>query len=251
MTRCAACHIPLPAGTDLHACAPCLDRLRGMLAEIPQHLPLLALLLAPTAAQRTPGASAPTGRAHSPLPLRLDVVNLLGPGHAVQLPDPHGDQDTTVPIRSLLHGWAAYVASQYPTIHYDAHGTVHITLGTTARSRFGTGPAAWCHWLTAYLPFAAGHDWIGDLYQQIDHAVRLLRSKTDRQPRRVPRSAPCPACDVFGLVSTEGEQLIACEACGHRLTADQYRAHSAAVLPALTRLAVLLRDDRDTTRKAS
>ncbi|MFE6379211.1 hypothetical protein [Streptomyces roseolus] len=251
MTRCAICSRPLPADTDLHACAPCLDQLRGMLAEIPRHLPLLALLLAPTAGVRTPGASAPTGRAHSPMPLRLDVVTLLGPGHAVQLPDPTGDQDPTVPIRPLLSGWASYIASQYPTVHRDPHGTVHIAPGTTPRSRFGAGPAAWCHWLAAYLPFAASHDWIGDMYRQIDHLVRLLRSKTDRPPTRTPRNAPCPACEAFGLVSTEGEQLITCEACGHRLTPAAYREHSAAVLPPLTRLAVLFLDDRDTARKAS
>lgn len=234
---CTACDTRLPDDTNAHACPLCLDRLRGLLAEIPRHLPLLAELLAPGTTD-APGPGG-TGRAHSPMPVRGDVLNLLGPGAMVQLPDPHGDQDHT-PGLALLRGWADYIATTAPAAYRDRHGTVQVTPCTAPVARHGTGPAAWCRWLTAYLPQAAEHDWYGEMYRQIEALVWVLRGKTNRQPRRTARSAPCPACEAFALVSTEGEPLTRCEACGQQLTAAEYRDHSAKVLPALTALAVRL-----------
>ncbi|MEU9777456.1 hypothetical protein [Streptomyces sp. NPDC047968] len=233
-TLCTACDHPT-GPTGLHACPACLHRLEAWLAEIPRHLPLLSALLAPTPGPAGPGS---TGRAHSPMPLRLDLIDLIGPGQPVAPLDAHGDQTGHPPVGAHLAGWARYIASTYPTAHRDAHGTVHVRAGgAEPHPRAGGGPAGWAAWLIAYLPYAAGHDWIGELYRQTEALVWRLRDKTDRRPRRTARTAPCPACEAFALVSTEGEPHIVCEACGHRLTHEEYRAHSAAVLPAITALA--------------
>lgn len=237
-TRCAVCHGLLPNQSEHLACEACAYRLRSMLVEVPKHVPLLAALLEPGSSG--PPSRGSVGRAHSPMPVRLDVMDLLGPGHAIALPDPHGDQTGGVPILPLLHGWARYIADQHPAVTRDRHGTVHIGPCDAPHSSHGTDVTAWSRWLIAYLPYALTQPWIGDMYRQMEDLVWRLRGKTDRRPRKVARSAPCPSCDAFALVSVEGEPHITCEACAASLTSAEYRAHSQAVLPALTALAVRL-----------
>ncbi|MEW2635962.1 hypothetical protein AB0903_31070 [Streptomyces sp. NPDC048389] len=235
LTCCTVCHDQLPDTAEVYACEACAYRLRAMLLELPGHMPLLAELLQP--GSRLPGRGG-AGRAHSPMPVRLDVMDLLGPGHIVVLADPHGDQSAGIPITPLLYGWARYIAASCPSVTRDRHGTVRIQPCDGPYSRHGSDAAAWCQWLIAYLPYAVTQSWIGDMYQQIEDLIRRVRDKTDRKPQRTQRSAPCPECSWLKLVSIEGEPHIVCEACGHRLTADEYKAHSAAVLPALTALAI-------------
>jgi hypothetical protein len=235
LTRCTICHYRLPEGAEVYACEACAYRLRAMLLELPRHMPLLAELLRPGSGLPGRGGG---GRAHSPMPVRLDVMDLLGPGHVVVLADPHGDQSAGVPITPLLYGWARYIAASVPSVTRDRHDTVRIQPCDGPWSRRGSDVAAWCHWLIAYLPYAVTQSWISDMYQQIEDLIWRVRGKTDRRPRRTKRSAPCPECSWFELVSIEGEPHIVCEACGHRLTAEEYREHSEAVLPALTVLAV-------------
>jgi hypothetical protein len=235
LNRCTICHCQLPDTAETYACEACTYRLRAMLLELPRQLVLLAALL-------PPGSSLPgrggAGRAHSPMPVRLDVMDLLGPGHVVVLADPHGDQSAGVPITPLLYGWARYIAQGYPSVVRDRHGTVRVQPCDGPYSHRGSDAAAWCHWLVAYLPYAVTQSWIGDMYQQVEDLIWRVRGKTDRRPRRITRDAPCPACDGWALVTVEGEPHTVCEGCGHRLTAEEYRAHSEAVLPALTALAV-------------
>lgn len=233
---CTVCHARLPDGAEVYACEACAYRLRAMLLELPRQVALLAALLQPGSG--LPGRGS--GRAHSPMPVRLDVMDLLGPGHVVVLADPHGDQAAGIPITPLLYGWARYLAASVPSVTRDRHGTIRIQPCDGPWSRRGSDAAAWCRWLIGYLPYAVTQSWISDMYQQIEDLIWRVRGKTDRRPRRISRSAPCPECSCFALVSTEGEPHIACESCGHRLTADEYKAHSEAVLPALTALAVRL-----------
>ncbi|WP_432247690.1 hypothetical protein ACRAR1_07005 [Streptomyces sanyensis] len=196
------------------------------------------------AAGRAPRPHPRPGRARQHRPRPLTHAAAPGP-HRPDRPraarpplDAHGDQTGHPPVGAHLAGWARYIASTYPAAHRDAHGTVHVRAGgAEPHPRAGGGPAGWAAWLITYLPYAAGHDWIGELYRQTEALVWRLRDKTDRRPRRTARTAPCPECSAFGLVSTEGEPHIVCEACGHRLTPEEYRAHSAAVLPALTAIA--------------
>lgn len=233
--RCAVCHGQLPELTEAYACEACAYRLRGMLKELPRHLPVLEELLHPGSSL---GGRSGVGRAHSPMPVRLDIMDLLGPGHVVVLADPHGEQTGGIPITPLLYGWARYIAYSYPAATRDRHGTVRIEPCSGPYSRRGSDAPSWCAWLITYLPYAVMQPWVQDMYRQLEDLVHRVRAKTDRRPGRTSRSAPCPECTCFSLVSTEGEPLIMCETCGHHLSPEQYKAHAAAVLPALTALAV-------------
>lgn len=233
--RCTVCHDLLSEDAEAYACEACAYRLRGMLKELPRHLPLLEELLQPGSSF---GGRGGAGRAHSPMPVRGDIMDLLGPGHVVVLADPHGDQTGGIPITPLLYGWARYIAYTYPAVTRDWHGTVRIEPCSGPYSRRGSDASAWCAWLITYLPYAVTQPWLDDMYRQIEDLVDRIRAKTDRRPGRTSRSAPCPECTCFSLVSTEGEPLIMCESCGHHLTPAEYKEHAASVLPALTALAV-------------
>lgn len=239
--RCAICHALLPDPTDLYACEACGYRLRTMLRELASQMPLLQELLRPGSALPGRGGS---GRAHSPMPVRLDVLDLLGPGHIVALEDTHGDQSDGVPITPLLAGWARYIANTHPSVTRDRHGTVRVQPCDTAVPRHGGSVAAWCHWLIAYVPHVVRQEWASDMYGQVEALLRRIQAKTGDRPGRTVRDAPCPGCACFALVSIEGEPLIACEVCNRRLTPEEYREHSAAVLPSLTALAVRIAAQR-------
>ncbi|MEU9199435.1 hypothetical protein [Streptomyces sp. NPDC048332] len=233
--HCTNCAGRLPAGSARYLCEACEYQLHTWLREIPRHLPLLADSLQPDTGPAQRGGS---GRAHSPLPVRVEVLNLLGPGHAVPLDDPHGDQSAGVPIAPLLYGWALYLATELPSARRDEHGTVRIEPCTGPVARAGSSIAAWCSWLDAYLPYAVTRQWSADMYSQIEDLLRRIRHITNTRPRRRPMQAPCPSCSAFALVTVDDQLHISCEACAARLTSDEYDEHRAQVMPVLAAIAL-------------
>lgn len=226
MSACAICHRSTDPG--LHACPRHTAELRAWLAELPHQAELLEEFLTP-AARPAAGRIGGTGRAHSPAPADLRALALLGPGHA----DTHGpDDDGTIPIRALLDAWAGYIAYTYPAVHRDPHGTQHTAPCQQALPRHGATITGWCTWLTAYLPYALTHPWIGDLHRQLHDLTARIHDLTHTTPREHHMDAPCPACGTFRLV-TAGED-ITCHACGHHLTRTEYDDHTKHVLQAHT-----------------
>lgn len=224
MSTCTAC--AHPAGDGAYACTRCTHRIRGWLAEIPRQLPLLQAELAPGSSPRSGrlyGGRGPT------LPLRLDVLTLTGPGNPAPATDPHGDATGPIPLTALLAGWAGYIAAQHPAVTRTA-GTVYVVPCETAAPRAGATVTGWCHWLTAYLPFASTHPWIAELHHQLQDTIGVIRSITRATPQRHPRAAPCPACEAFALAQIDGEWGISCQACGEHLDPDAYDQHAADVL---------------------
>lgn len=234
---CLNCAGHLPAGSARCLCEGCEYQLHTWLREIPRHLPLLADSLQPDTGPAQRGGS---GRAHSPLPVRVEVLNLLGPGHAVPLDDPHGDQSAGVPIAPLLYGWALYLATELPSVRRDEHGTVRIEPCTGPVARGGSSITAWCSWLDAYLPYAVTRQWSADMYEQLEDVLRRIRRITHTTPRRRPMDAPCPGCQGWALVAVDDEWHVSCQACTVRLTPDEYAAHRAAVMPVLAAIALRL-----------
>lgn len=229
---CTICHTRPTEGPTTHACTACLGQLADWLTEIPRHLPYLQASLQH---DRRPAQGSTGGRAHSPAPLRLDVLSLLAAGSPVPLDDPHGDQTGHLPITPLLHGWAQRIASTHPAARRDHHGTARIDPCTAAAPRHGLDITAWCTWLTAYLPYAAGWPWIVHLYDDLARLVAAIRAITHTTPRRRTLAAPCPRtdCQAWALSELEWSETITCEACGARMTQAEYAAYAAAVLHAL------------------
>lgn len=230
MSSCLTC--PRTAADGTHACTACTQQLRAWLAELPGQLPLLRLALLPEGRPKQ-GRIGGTGNATAPVPLNLDALNLIAPGWPEPPADPYGDATGPVPICPLLAGWAGFIAYEHAAVTRDVHGTVHVRPCDGAHSSRGATVAGWCHWLTAYLPYAITRPWIRDLYVQLDDLMARIRDLTHATPHRHPKDAPCPACQAFALVETDGQWGITCEACGEHLEPEQYTAHTKTVLTTL------------------
>lgn len=225
MSTCAVCRRDAEDG--LHVCPRHTAELRAWLAELPGQAELLGQFLT-SAGAPVQGRLGGTGRAHAPAPVDLRVLALLGPGH----PDTVGpDDDGTVPILALLDGWAGYIAYSYPAAHTDPYGTQHtFPCEQAVPRRGGATITGWCNWLTAYLPYALTHPWVGDLHRQLGDLLARVRALTHAVPHKHPQGAPCPECDAFALVAEDGQWGITCQACGHHLQPEAYEEHAARFL---------------------
>lgn len=230
---CAICSRALAPDVDVHACPACIRSTRTLLTTIIQELPELQMCLAPAAA---PAGGRSAGRAYAPLPLRLDALNLLGPGTATPWTDTAGDQVPGIPLVPLLRWWGDYIAAQRAAAWQWADTqdpTPCIGSITTERDA-----AAWCRWLSVNLWVAVAQPWIRQLHGDLAEALASVRAITRTEAQRHQRLAPCPACDAVAMVAVDGTWEIKCEVCGHRMDPDQYEAHAASVLAKLTTTAL-------------
>ncbi|MFE6816030.1 hypothetical protein [Streptomyces sp. NPDC057677] len=220
------------AETPRTACARCEHRIRGWLAEIPRQLVLLTatLELGTRPAQGYGGA----GRAHSPLPVRADVLNLLGPAAPGPVRDTAGDQSDRQPVHAVLHAWADQLA--------DDLG--HLLAPINPR-------APYADYLARHLDHAVRSSWVALMHAELDDLVRRIRTVTTTEPRRDTLQAPCPSCSAFALGRTDWESYIDCAACGCLLTVDEYDAHRALVMPPLARIGVLIAARNHLAQEAS
>ncbi|MEU1474534.1 hypothetical protein [Streptomyces sp. NPDC005760] len=226
MNACPRCPRTAPDGQ--HLCPLHAGELRDWLAELPHQARLLEAFAVP-AGRPTEGRLGGTGRAHSPVPVDLRVLVLLGPGRY----DPHGpDDDGQAPIRATLGAWAGHIAYSYPSVYRDPYGTARTEPCDQAWPTDGETITGWCTWLTAYLPYALTLPTVAELHRALQDLVHRIRDITHATPHRHFMTAPCPRCDVCALVRTDGIWEIACTACGHRLDPEAYEQHAAATLAA-------------------
>ncbi|MBZ6259739.1 hypothetical protein KVH22_29930 [Streptomyces olivaceus] len=228
MTACAICPRTAPDGA--HACQVCADELRAWLAELPHQAQLLEQFVTPSAGPAQ-GRLGGTGRAHAPAPVDFRVLVLLAGGR--HDPEPGTDDDGTAPIAAVLAAWAGHIAYHYPAAARDAYGVAHTRPCDQAWPTGGRTISSWCAWLAGYLPFALTLPLVADYHDQVGDLVHRVRSLTHAVPRRQPMAAPCPACEAFALVRTDGHWNIVCQACGHTLDPDAYDQHAARLLATL------------------
>lgn len=204
------------------ACGRCEQRIRGWLRELPHQVRLLQACLQP---DRTPlTGSVHGGRAHAPLPVRGDVLTLLGAGAPGSVENPHGDQTGPLPIDRQMLNWAEMTAER-------------VGLSRTPWRRPGR---TWASWLTAYLPWALTAPWIGDMHDELADLLYTVRGITHTEPRRRPKDAPCPSCTAFALIEEDWQPYIECTLCGRLLTPAEYDDHARRTMPALYRTALLI-----------
>lgn len=211
-------------GNHRRVCPRCAARLRARLAELHHQMPLLQASLQLDRSPTT--GSIHGGRAHSPMPLRADVMSLLGPGSNSTTTDPYGeargDQAGPLPISTHLKGWAEMTAE-------------HVRLAPTPGIRPGR---TWADWLDAYLPWILTAPWVADFHQELAELLTRVRAITRTEPQRHDQDAPCPNCDAFALVDEDWQPYVECTDCGLLLTHAEYADHARRVLPQLYRTAL-------------
>lgn len=174
-------------------CAGCQ---RKLLHQLNDTVDLYAMLPAFLAPGSSAGAPKVSGSREAPLPLRLDVLNLLGAAAGGTVHDPHGDQTGTTPVVERLHSWER-----------DWRETRGLSPGK--------GPAtvtSCTGFLRAQLDWAAReHPAIVEFATELRELVSELRVATGD-----PRPKPIGTCT--NLVDRDGQRV----ECGHKLYAAPY-----------------------------
>lgn len=231
MSSCTTCHRDLrPDEQHRTACTRCEHRIRAWLREIPHQLVLLEASLERDTTPRT--GHTHHSHTNAPLPLREDVLTLLGPAAPGPVHDPHHDQTGPTPLTAVIRTWAQLLADERGKPLPQPHPTQGYT-----------------RYLTAGLPYALTRPWIADLHQELDDLIRRARNITRTQPQRHHQDAPCPGCNAFALFEEDWQPYIDCENCGLLLTPTEYADHARRVLPSLYRTALLItvQQHQDTT----
>lgn len=205
MTRCILCPVYHPAGEPRApewppACNGCRERARRELAEIPEAYARVPAALMPGSG----GGEHVSGTRTPPLPLRVDVLNLLGPGAAWTHREHDVDQVGTLPPLVLLDQWC------------------RDWLGTCDRRQHLPDPTvtAMVAWLLVGLDTAldehpAIDEWARDLSQLVRTLRRVAQAhhqgeKAGRCPARLRDDTRCPAT----LRADPYVDQIACGRCG-------------------------------------
>lgn len=172
--ECAVC----TRQSETRTCDGCRNRIRGMLAELPQQYVYLV-----ASRQRDQGVSdgRSSRRLHPPTPGREDVLNLLGPAAKGSVMTTE-DQTGPTPVLELLLSWCDVVAEGRGLKPVRRHVTP-----VTAR-------------LTAHLGWIVEQDWVADFEAEIRELLRIVRAVTRTEPRRVPLPVTCPRCEMLTMI---------------------------------------------------
>lgn len=203
---CPICRRPDPHGQSWACCAPCLDRIDSQLADL---LELHAL--APAYLERGRGQNGGGGgpRKRSPLPLRIDVLDLaLGETLLSGLDGEHmGLEDWAVDWRHYFghspHGIATERATRRSALLVSVVGYLRANLTLAGRSEAAGGHPA-------VDEFAA------DVRRAWSHAREVLELGDPR-----PWTVPCPTDGCGHRLRVEEGAELRCARCGATRTALQ------------------------------
>lgn len=195
---CVDCGRPLCEDeTDRFTCRPCQGRAARRLLELADLLTRLntATALAPTSGQRSGGDTPNAGRAHAPLPVRVDVLDLTGPGGLYTR------------LQAIVDAWRA--ARSLPLHPVISMGRVYPYW----RPNAAHSAARHLKFLGAHLTWACTeYPEIGQDLTEIHHIHRAATTALDPTPPGRTGRVHIGRCPVTGPDNAEP--------CGTRLTAD-------------------------------
>lgn len=216
---CVVCGNPRRIPNRPPVCDGCRARLVSQLRELPELYALLPAVLA------RPGGSAEkvSGTREAPVPLSLDVVDLLAesrrPNPTAEARSHPDDAVGGLSVASALDEWVR----DWRAARSKGEGLPVPTV------------AALSGWLRVRLDWACDqHPAIGEFATEIRHIAASLRT-TLALRRHVDRlEAPCPTCDMRALYREVdpvrgAADYIRCGGCGRLWTPDEY-ARLAVIL---------------------
>lgn len=199
MTECVLCG----RDSDLsRTCRPCRNRVRGLLLGLPEAV--VQCWMARHRVQRGTSNERVSASKEAPIPLRLDVLNLLGPSADGVLSGE--DQEGPVPVVGVLSTWADLVAE-----HTRQKPVSHTVSALT-------------QFLLDHIEWACRQEWVSDFAEELEGLTKTLRRVSGIEPVRVLLPVTCPTCDLRTMVREEGSGWAAeCRYCSVvKLSAREY-----------------------------
>jgi hypothetical protein len=251
---CAVCQRRTPTPEDEPVCAPCRSRVAGQLRDIPALVDELrgeALPDVTTVGRRTvehadhlvdvDGALAAVvevrrevlhevvagavagksnaprvqGSREAPVPIRVDVVDLLGPARTVTsataelaYAEQDDDQVGYLSAATVLDGWCR----DWAETRQESTPSPQVDL----QCRYLADRLDWALAEHPAVDEFAGE--LGDLW----HTLRRAAGLTMPRPEPCP-GVPCKHCDLCLLVRVPGSEYVECGGCGNLLTEAEYK----------------------------
>jgi hypothetical protein len=164
-----------------------------MISELPEEFVRLSMEYQPS---RSGGDGRSGNPVHPSLPLREDVLSLLGPSSRQAVTDAR-DQVGPVPLLEVLASWAAVVTEER-----------HLT-------PVRRNVVSLVDHLTRHLEWIAEQSWVADFYREVEDLLRITRRITMTEHHvELLRGVACPSCGMFSMVrNTPGDWAAECRFC--------------------------------------
>lgn len=195
------CHAPRCRGDDepretshsSYLCTVCTGRLRWRIAELPALVRWLHAHLTP---ERRGESDKVTGSAEPPMPLRTDVLSVIGPASLDVSSNAGGlDQDDSLPnIPTELYTWCRLTAEER-----DLYGPTRVDPETCAT------------WLLGQLDWIVTQPWCAELLDEVARMHATAGRLAPWSEQRYQLDGACPSCDLKALVRHEGAIDVECD----------------------------------------
>lgn len=210
---------PIICGQFLHdedegrICLRCFGRLRHNLTQLPSLMVWLEAHIAASASSALDDAHV-TGSHDAPMPLRLDVLDLIGPSATDAVPrELFFEQAGDPSIEDTARSWSALVAEERD------------------RNPPANDVTSMSSYLAANLTWISEQSWVDEFANEIASLVRRAARAAPWQAekRRVTDEA-CESCKTMALVTHVAEGVTVCEkrmgGCGRRREITEYAYRS-------------------------
>jgi hypothetical protein len=201
-------------------CLRCRNRLSSLLANLPS---LAVWLQDNVAAGGSAGKGAKvTGSRDTPTPLRMDVLDFIGPAARLNLSETMGTTHRELNAAGQLER----VQVGYPNLRV----VVAEIADQVADEHDGTIPskddlATLCRWLHSQLDWIVTREWVGDTLASLTELAAKAERLAPREPEHRWLEPPCPSCNLKALIFTRGIG-VACETriggCGRSWVDEEY-----------------------------
>lgn len=213
--------VAIPCGSETrtgYLCSTCRNRLSSLLIRIPSLSVWLYDNIEPSGA----AGERVSGSREEPIPLRIDILDYIGPTAAKELSETMGTTYRELNSRGLPER----VQIGEPSL-LDVVGSWAMLVSEERNDDWPTKDdlSSLTSWLHSQLDWIVQQSWVDDMLWNLGDVARKAERVAPRSPeiRRIKK--PCPSCDIKALVFTRGigvkcEQKLA--GCGRSWIDDEF-----------------------------
>lgn len=220
-TGCVGRHAEPPDATVGYLCGDCYKHLRSALMQ----LPAIAVWLEVNIAASGTAGEKVSGSREDPIPLRVDVTDLVGPVAPNptaaftrdvydQLTPEANDQAGDPSVYDELRSWAALVEEESAWT-WDDRLTITATVA----------------YLAAHTTWIAAQLWVDEFADKIHDLTRRAHRVAPWREEIIRTTDPCPSCQVRAVVLHVARSVMVCEkrmgGCGRAETSPYLKQATA------------------------